>query len=229
VELKIKDIVDLLQVSEKTVYRWIKQKKIPCYRIQHQYRFSRAEINEWVLSNKIELSSNLLDLSLSKRPTNFTDLLEKGGIHAAIPGKTVAEVLHSAIQRIPKPEGINPEDIAGALMNRESMMSTAIGYGIAIPHPRSPIITSIDDASVSICFLKEAVDFGALDGKPVHTLFVLLTFSPRRHLEVLSKISYLCRMEEFRKLLERRAPGQELLAFIREKELSWQKEMALKS
>ena len=51
-ELKIKDIVDLLQVSEKTVYRWIKDKKIPCYRINHQYRFNRAEINEWILSSK---------------------------------------------------------------------------------------------------------------------------------------------------------------------------------
>ena len=49
-ELKIKDIVGMLQVNEKTVYRWIKEKKIPCYRINHQYRFNRAEINEWILS-----------------------------------------------------------------------------------------------------------------------------------------------------------------------------------
>lgn len=227
-ELKIKDIVDLLQVSEKTVYRWIKEKKIPCYRIHHQYRFNRAEINEWIMSNKIELSSKLLDLSIAGRPTNFTDLLRHGGIYRDISGNSIREVLHNAIEAIYTPLNINKEDIIAALLNREELMSTAIGYGIAIPHPRYPLITNINDASVSICFLKEAVDFGALDGRPVHTLFVLLTYSPRRHLEVLSKISYLCQMNDFRAMLERRAPEQEIINFIQMKELAWQKREIVK-
>jgi PTS system nitrogen regulatory IIA component len=66
-ELKIKDIINLLQISEKTVYRWIKEKKIPCYRINHQYRFSRSEINEWILDSRIELASKLLHLSIANR------------------------------------------------------------------------------------------------------------------------------------------------------------------
>ncbi len=225
-ELKIKDIVDLLQVSEKTVYRWIKEKKIPCYRIHHQYRFNRAEINEWIMSNKIELSSKLFDLSIAGRPTNFTELLRHGGIYHDLTGNTIRDVLHNAIDAIHTPPDIDKEDIIAALLNREELMSTAIGHGIAIPHPRNPLITNISDASVSICFLKEAVDFRALDGRPIHTLFVLLTYSPRRHLEVLSKISYLCQMDDFRTMLERRAPAQEIIEFIQTKELAWQqKEM----
>jgi len=221
-ELKIKDIVELLQVSEKTVYRWIRDKKIPCYRINHQYRFNRAEINEWILEGKIELASRLIDLNIAKRLTNFTSLLENGGVHYDIPGASVAEILHNAINTIPTPSSVSREDILSALLNRESMMSTAIGHGIAIPHPRHPIITNIEDASVSICFLQQPVDYRALDGNPVDTLFVLLTYSPRRHLEVLSKISYLCQMEEFLKLLRRRAAEAEIIEFIREKELTWQ-------
>ncbi|MFZ5515473.1 MAG: PTS sugar transporter subunit IIA [Candidatus Zhuqueibacterota bacterium] len=221
-DLKIKDVVELLQVSEKTVYRWIKEKKIPCYRIHHQYRFNKLEINEWILSNKIEMSSNLIDLSQAKRQTNFTDLLVKGGVHFDIQGKTVAEVLHNAIKRIPDPEAIGSEEILNALLNREKLMTTAIGHGIAIPHPRNPIIAAVEDASISICFLQEPVDFGALDGKPVHTLLVLLTNSPRRHLEVLAEISYMCQLEEFREMLIRRVPKMELLDFVREKELQWQ-------
>ncbi len=222
-DLKIKDIVELLQVSEKTVYRWIKEKKIPCYRIQHQYRFSTSEINEWILSSKIELSSNLLDLSLAKRQTNFTDLLHKGGVHANLTGNTISEVLHNAINLIRLPESVDTEDITQALLNREQLMTTAIGHGIAIPHPRHPIIAAVEDARVSICFLEKPVDFGALDGIGVHTLFILLTHSPRRHLEVLSKISYMCQLEKFREMLSRRAAEQELLDFIKAKELQWQK------
>lgn len=225
-ELKIKDIVDLLQVSEKTVYRWIREKKIPCYRIHHQYRFNRAEINEWIMSNKIELSSKLMELSIAQRPTNFTDLLKAGGIYHGISGNTVKEVLYNAIEAIRTPKEIDKEDIIAALLNREELMSTAIGNGIAIPHPRNPMITNIADASVSICFLKNAVDFGALDSRPVQTLFVLLTYSPRRHLEVLAKISYLCQLAEFRNLLEQQASAVQLIEFIERKELVWhQKEI----
>lgn len=221
-ELKIKDIINLLQVSEKTVYRWIKEKKIPCYRINHQYRFSRSEINEWILDSRIELASKLLHLSIANRPTNFTKLIVHGGIHYDIPGATVQEILHNAITAMQTPTLISKEDICAALLNREELMSTAIGRGIAIPHPRNPIITDIEDASVSLCFLQNPLDFGALDGLPVHTLFVLLTASPRRHLEVLSKISYLCHLDDFLQLLQRRASPAELINFIQTKELAWQ-------
>lgn len=221
-ELKIKDIINLLQVSEKTVYRWIKEKKIPCYRINHQYRFSRSEINEWILDSRIELASKLLNLSIANRPTNFTNLIVNGGIHYDILGATVQEVLHNAIAAVPTPARISKEDIFAALLNREEMMSTAIGRGIAIPHPRNPIITDIEDASVSLCFLKTPLDFGALDGLPVHTLFVLLTASPRRHLEVLSKISYLCQLDDFLQLLQKRASAADIISFIKAKESAWQ-------
>ncbi|MBN2089876.1 PTS sugar transporter subunit IIA, partial [candidate division KSB1 bacterium] len=179
-----------------------------------------------IMSNKIELSSKLLDLSIARRPTNFTDLLRNGGIYTDIPGTTIRDVLHNAIDAIHTPPDIDKEDIIAALLNREELMSTAIGHGIAIPHPRNPMITNIKDASVSICFLEEAVNFGALDGKLVHTLFVLLTYSPRRHLEVLSKISYLCQMDDFQTMLESRASAQEIINFIQTQEMAWQqKEM----
>lgn len=223
-DLKIKDIVDLFQVTEKTVYRWIKDKKIPCYRINHQYRFNRAEINEWILGNKIELSSTLFELSIAGRPTVFTDLLRRGGIYSDVPGRTMKEVLHNAIALINTPPEISKEEIIAALLNREEMMSTAIGKGIAIPHPRNPMIANIEEARVAICFLREPVDFMALDAKPVHTLFVVLTSSPKRHLEVLSKISYLCRMESFVNLLERRAAAEEILTFVGEQEQEWRQE-----
>lgn len=223
-DLKIKDVINLLQVSEKTLYRWIKEKKIPCYRINHQYRFSRSEINEWILDSKIELSSKLLNLSIANRPTNFTGLVRSGGIHYDIPGATVPEVLHNAIAAVPTPLHISKDEILAALLNREEMMSTAVGRGIAIPHPRNPIITDIEDASVSICFLKHPLDFGALDGLPVHTLFVLLTANPRRHLEVLTKISYLCQVADFLQLLQKRAAFADILDFIQAKETAWRQQ-----
>jgi PTS system nitrogen regulatory IIA component len=222
-ELKIKDIVELLQVTEKTVYRWIKDNKIPCYRINHQYRFNRAEINEWILSNKIELSPSLLDISISEKQDNLATLIEKGGILTNVSGETVAEVLRNAVETINTPSNKSKEVILSALLSREELMPTAIGKGIAIPHPRNPIITDIKSASVSICYLEKPVDFGSLDNQPVRTLFILLTASPKMHLAILSKISYLCSNESFLEMLEKRYSKENILEYVNEKELEWLK------
>jgi PTS system nitrogen regulatory IIA component len=222
-ELKIKDIVDLLQVSEKTVYRWIKDKKIPCYRINHQYRFNRTEINEWILSNKIELSSSLINLTNPERRDSLPQLLEKGGIVTHVSGENVREVLRSAIQKIATPQNISKDEILYALLSREELMPTAVGKGIAIPHPRNPIITDLKSASVSICCLEKPVEFGSLDNQPVHTLFILLTASPKMHLEVLSKVSYLCQDDAFLNLLKVHANKETIFEFVSKQELVWQK------
>ncbi len=219
-ELKIKDIVGLLQVNEKTVYRWIKEKKIPCYRINHQYRFNRAEINEWILSNRIELSSSLINLGLADH--NLPRLLEKGGIVPSVPGSSIVEVITNAVERIHTPQGLKKEDIILALMRREELMPTAIGRGVAIPHPRNPIVTDPKNASISICYLDHPTDFRALDGQPVHTLFILFTATPRMHLEVLSKISHLCQNDLFLENLSSRATEEEVMKYVREKEKEWQ-------
>ena len=47
-DLKIKDVAELLNISETTVRRWLVDGKIPAYRLNHQYRFSRIEIENWM-------------------------------------------------------------------------------------------------------------------------------------------------------------------------------------
>jgi nitrogen PTS system EIIA component len=221
VDLRIKDLVALLEVPEKTIRQWIKENAIPHHVINHQYRFSRAELNEWILDAKPELASRLLGLSIAGRATRLTGLLRLGGIHDGLPGRAVRDILAQAIAAIRLPEDISKPDLLAALIDREDLMTTAVGHGIAVPHPRNPIITRVEDARVAVFFLTEPADFGALDGRPVHTLFLLLTENPRRHLEVLSKISYLCRLPEFLRLLETRRPAEEIFAFVQARELEW--------
>jgi len=221
VDLKIKDIVELLNVSEKTVYRWIKDKKIPCYRINHQYRFNRSEINEWILSSRIELTPNALNLTTEAKLSSFYALLNAGGIYSNISGTTVKDILKNAIHSISTPVDISKDEILSALLSREEMMTTAVGNGIAIPHPRNPIITENADSCVSICYLENPTDFKALDGNSVHTLFIVLSNSPKKHLETLSKISYLCQMDKFIEMLKRRESKENILSFVEVKEIEW--------
>lgn len=218
VDLNIRDLAEWLDVSEKTVRLWIRERTVPCYRIRHKYRFNRSEINEWILGSRPEFVSKLVDSDVRPSTALLTELVCNGGVYAGIAGDSVADVLANVVRAIKIPGSIDRGTVLSALLDREKMMSTAIGRGIALPHPRNPVITDIRDAAVSICYLANPIDFNALDGSPVHTLFVLLTYSPRRHLEALAKISYMCRLEEFRMMLEGRASEKDVTDFILGKE-----------
>ncbi len=220
-DLKIKDIVTLLNVPEKTVYSWIKKNEIPFYRINHQYRFSRAEITEWILKTRQEFSSSLINLINNENQTTLSILLGRGGIINLDSGKSVPDILQSAVEKIKLPESLTKDELLGALLNREELMPTAIGNGIAIPHPRNPIITDGKNSSVSICYLSNPIEFGALDNQAVHTLFILITANPRMHLEALSKISYLCQNNIFLELLKRKTNKEEILKNIIAMESDW--------
>lgn len=155
---------------------------------------------------------------LGIKPVSFSDLIKKGGIFYNIEGHNVLEVTKNAIKSIPTPAKISKDKILHYILEREEMMPTAIGQGIAIPHSRNPIISDINDESISICFLEKPVDYQAIDGELVHTLFVVLSSRPKRHLEILSKIAGICRDAEFVKLLNERASKQKLIDYLIAKE-----------
>lgn len=221
-DLKIKDVSRLLNITEKTVLKWIKEKDMPFYKINHQYRFNKGELNEWILKNNIPISDNFLEISELKEKFFISNLVKKGKIFYNIEGKDVNDVIASAINVIDIPIDISKNEVIQSLIEREEMMTTGIGEGIAIPHPRNPIITDIEHESISICMLKNEVDFKSIDDKLVHTLLIILSANPRRHLEILSKISFLCRQPEFIKLLKNHSTEETILTYIEEKEQQWE-------
>jgi nitrogen PTS system EIIA component len=220
-DLKMKDIIDLFDVPEKTIVQWINEKKMPSYKIKNQYYFNKAEVNEWILKNDIAVSAKILDLALTNRPVSLIDLIKKGDVHYGIKGMTVREVIDEVVDTIPIPKSADSDTVRASLLQREEMMTTAVGRGIALPHPRNPIISDIDEESVSICFLKNQIDYGALDGEPVQVLFIIISSNAKRHLEILSKISFLCKQDDFLKTLKDKPQKEVLLYYIERAEKEW--------
>jgi PTS system nitrogen regulatory IIA component len=217
----MKDITDLFDVPEKTIVQWITEKKMPSYKIKNQYYFNKAEVNEWILRNNIAVSEKILDLTLTNRPVSLIDLIKKGDVHYGIGGTTVREVIDDVVDTIPIPKSADRDTVRASLLKREEMMTTAVGRGIALPHPRNPIISDIDDESVSICFLKNPIDYGALDGQPVQVLFIIISSNSKRHLEILSKISFLCKQDDFLKTLKDKPQKEVFLYYIERVEKEW--------
>ena len=150
------------------------------------------------------------------------ELLERGGIYYDFPGNSVQEILEMLFAKVPVPPSIPAEDLIQAVKEREALMSTSIGGGIALPHPRNPLITKMEEQFVALAFLKNPVDWKALDAKPVDTLLLIVSSSAKSHLGILSGITFFCKEKAFLKLLRDRAPCDTLIDFIKDTERKWE-------
>ena len=156
------------------------------------------------------------------KPMDLGELLERGGVYYEFPGNTVQGVLDALVESIPIPPAIQAQDLLLAVKEREALMSTSIGEGIALPHPRNPLATKIEDEFVALVFLKNQVDWKAMDAIPVDTLFFIVSSSAKSHLKTLSSISFFCKEEAFLKLLASRASKDNLIKYIKDTEQKWE-------
>ena len=79
-----------------------------------------------------------------------------------------------------------------------------IGGGVAIPHARKPIVLDVLRPMLSLCYLKQPIDFGAIDGRPVHTFFTIISPTIKTHLGLLARLAFALREAGFaRKVADR--------------------------
>ena len=151
----------------------------------------------------------------------LAEIIKRGGIHRNIPGTTPEEVLTGLVGLLPLLPSTPADTLLQAILEREALMPTGIGRGIALPHPRNPVIPPEGEQFAVLAFLEKPVDWNALDGEKVDTLFLVVSTSAKQHLSTLAELSFLCRQEDFYTLLKEKKDFEELLAFIKEAEKRW--------
>ncbi len=216
-QLTVHQAASYLGVKEATVRRWIALRGLPAHRVNERLHLNAIELWEWATENGIAVSRRLLDLA-RRRPDDvapLSELLAAGGIHHDVGGEGKTAVLREIVARLPLPADADREFLVTVLEAREAMGSTGIGGGIAIPHVRNPIVLHIDAPFVTLCLVRHPVDFDAVDGKPVHALFTLISPSVPTHLRMLAQLGFVLRDDGLRKLLGERAGAFELLACVR--------------
>ena len=223
-DLKVKDVAELLNVSEKTIRRWLATGKIPAYRLNHQYRFSRIEIENWMMGFKQEAAKEGFLLkdepsaTLSKGGLQQFSLyraIHNGGVFPHAEGETKEEVIRTTMKVVAPKLGLDAEVLSELLLDRENLMPTAVGHGIGIPHARDFLLQGPSD-TVVVVFPKKPLEYGALDGEPVHALFFLFSSNDKRHVHLLAKIAHLSRNPQASQLLRSQPSEKKLLDFIRQ-------------
>lgn len=215
-QLTLRQAARYLDVPEDALEKWAERGELPAVRVNDQYRFNRVDLLEWAAERHITVSPEILAEAGPRGAElpRVSECIRAGGIHYAVPGADTESLLRNVVQLLPLPPTVPPEFLLDMLLAREKLGSTALGSGIAIPHPREPLVMHVHEPLVCVCLLAQPVDFGSTDGMPVHTLLVIIAPSVRVHLHVLSHLGAVLHDAAVRSKLEARAPANEILAEV---------------
>jgi PTS system nitrogen regulatory IIA component len=239
-DLKIKDVAELLNVSETTIRRWLVEGKIPAYRLHHQYRFSRIEIENWMMSCRLKKGMGSFLPSKEKqvypKEKEKEDCWEdtyahkgmqqfslyravyRGGVLTDLTSKTKEEIIAKTMETMATSLSLDSTVMTELLLDREKLMPTALNNGIAVPHTRDFLLKGPSDVIV-VVFPYKPIEWGALDENPVHTLFFLFACDDKRHLHLLAKLAHLSSNDEALELMRSHPGKKELLNYIKDWEV----------
>jgi PTS system nitrogen regulatory IIA component len=129
------------------------------------------------------------------------DILVRKAVVLELASEAKPEVLSEMASAMATAEtGVEAERLLEVLLERESLQSTGIGDGVAIPHGKLP---GLDRLVASFARSRKGVDFDSIDGQPTHLFFLLVVpeHSGGQHLKALARISRFFRDAVFRKRL----------------------------
>ena len=199
--LTLRELAQMLRVNERTVLRMLKTGQLQGAKIGGQWRFNSSQIDGLFFSAGEESSGDDVPLSALTRT------------HIGIPvsrmlnqSRTVMDMKATdaagAIEELTEPRMLNTvlmdvRDLRSKCYAREELLSTGVGDGVAIPHPRDPVATLRAPAIVVFGRSRDGIPFGAADGHPVHLFFLMCSQNIELHLHLMGRLARLLRHPGF--------------------------------
>ncbi len=148
----------------------------------------------------------------------LSEYLDYRLIYLDVAAKEKKDAITKVVELMKKNKVINNADeFLEEIFQRESLGSTAIGRGVALPHTRTK---SVKKLIIAFARLTKGIDFGAEDREPVRLIFVIGTPADTvgEYLKILAKLSRLLKEGGLRKKLLKAQSAQEVLDLIVEAE-----------
>ncbi|MFP4528459.1 MAG: PTS sugar transporter subunit IIA [Candidatus Kapaibacterium sp.] len=150
----------------------------------------------------------------------ITDILEKQSIDTSLVAGSKQDLLDKMLELASKTGKVNnAKEARNEILEREKIMSTGVGRGIALPHAKT---NSVEDSVGAMALLERPIEYEALDGEPVDVVFLLLGRENNvgNHLRLLSKISRLMNHDTFQSRLKQSTTPEQVMALLYEFERS---------
>ena len=141
------------------------------------------------------------------------EFLRQEAVIADLRSSRKADVIQELAAAVASADGASPDEVARVLLAREKLGSTGIGDGVAIPHGTLP---SLKRLTAAFGRSRQGVAFDAIDGRPTHLFFVLLTPESAVGLQALARVSRLMRDADFREKLMSAGSAADIYAVLKD-------------
>ncbi len=149
---------------------------------------------------------------------NLSDLLTKQVIKIPLDSVEKTKIIEEMVDVLDNAHSLkNKQVVLDAVLERERVMSTGMGDGVAIPHAKTD---GVEQLIAAFGITKQEVDFQSIDEKPVRMIFLLVGPMDQTgpHLKALSRISRLMHRKEFRERLAASRDSDEIIEAISSEE-----------
>lgn len=220
--LTLSEVAKYLKVSDKTIHRMINDNAIPCAKIGGQWRFLKVMIDDWLMSQMNVVSNNeyIRTLQGQKDAVSIARLIDPSCVFLELnpaSGQSILNYLSISLEKAGVLSDSRPFVVQ--LMEREKIMSTGLGRGIAVPHPRTAGVAPVLHSGVAVGYCPEGVDFGALDGQKTHLFFLIASSSDSIHVRILSTLVRIASEDGFLDEIKNITKANDLINMILEKEV----------
>src|ERR1051325_3345777 len=187
--LTMHELAAYLHLDEATVAKLVMQGKIPSLQVDRQWRFKRAAIDEWIEQQLVGDDENFADVPDGMK-LPLDDLLPDQAIITNLRARTPVGVIEELAARAYTKGWLSDKPwFVGAVVERESLASTAMEGGVAFLHTRAKDKGKIARPFIVVGRSWEGIGFGAPDNGPTYLFFLLGLKYDRLHLPILGRLA----------------------------------------
>jgi PTS system nitrogen regulatory IIA component len=194
--LTVKEMAQFLKMNERTVLKMAQTGAIPAAKIGGQWRFKRELVDRW-LDDKMVGGATRFPRGADSATgvvMPLAAMLDERLVTLDLEGSTKTEVLSQLAQLLVDSRYLQRADsFLQRLLERENLMTTALGDGVAFPHPREPQGDLFDRPKLVVGISPQGIEYGALDAKLVHVLFLICAPDDSTHLWIMAQLTRLFR------------------------------------
>lgn len=227
--LTLKELAEYLRVNERTILRMVNKGKIQGTKIGGQWRFNGSQIDQVFFSHadleaESEEEKQEVQSSSFARPyigIPLSRVMSESRMIMKMQAETVEDVINEMTDaRLLYGLALDVTELREKCIARENVLSTGIGGGFAIPHPRDPIPTLRAPVTVIYGYSEKGVAYNAPDGEPIHHFFLICSQNIELHLHLMGCMARLLKDENFTKALPGCKKPEEVLKLVMEHERS---------
>jgi PTS system nitrogen regulatory IIA component len=197
--LTVRELASYMQMAERTVLKMAASGTIPGLKIADQWRFKKNVIDDWLVDQMNAAGDE--DLAIADVPDGaglpLGDLLDEKSIVSEMEADDALTAIESLAARAFANGWLKDKPwFIGAVVERETLSSTAMEGGVAFLHTRQRNSAKITRPFVVVGRSHHGIDFGAPDGKPTHLFFLLGLKYDKLHLPILGRLARILKHPE---------------------------------